>query len=128
MEQVESGAPSLLSDLVDGNLGAITAQTVYEAAKRGDALALDVVKSTAHYLGAGLASLINILNPDVVVLVGGVTNAGERLFEPLRYEITRRAFRPAVQACSIVPGELGGLAGVYGAAKVFLDRTATEID
>ena len=127
IEKVEAGAESMLASLVDGDLARVTAQTVYEAAQQGDALAHEVVRETAHYLGAGLANLLNIFNPDRVVIVGGVTQAGDRLFEPLRREVTRRAFKPAVQACEIVPGQLDGLAGVYGAAKAFLDQRAAGI-
>lgn len=122
VEQVESGSDSLLSDLVGGDLGRVTAATVYQAAKQGDAVADEVVRTTARYLGTGVANLLNVFNPDLVVIVGGVTQAGENLFEPLRREVARRAFKPAVQACRIVPGELGGLAGVYGAARAFLDQ------
>jgi glucokinase len=56
----------------------------------------------------------------VVVVCGGVTLAGDGLFVPLRREVARRAFRPAVDACRIVPGILTGTAGVYGAARAFL--------
>ncbi len=120
-EAIEAGAESAITLIVHGDLGQITAQTVYEAAATGDPLALEVVQETARYLGVGVANLINILNPEVVVICGGVTHAGERLFIPLKREVTRRAFRPAVQACRIVPGALPGTAGVVGAAKVFLD-------
>ncbi|MBA3522692.1 MAG: ROK family protein, partial [Gemmatimonadales bacterium] len=65
---------------------------------------------------------LNIFNPEVVVICGGVTLAGDHLFVPLRREVARRAFKPAVNACRIVPCELTGTAGVYGAAKVFLDQ------
>jgi glucokinase len=71
-----------------------------------------------------VANLLNVFNPEVVVVCGGVTQAGDHLFVPLRREIARRAFKPAVAACRIVPGELSGTAGVYGAAKVFLDARA----
>lgn len=122
IEAVEAGAPSSLSALV-GTKQPITAQTVYEAAQKGDELALEVVNDTAKFLGAGIANLLNIFNPEVVVVCGGVTLAGGHLFTPLRREVARRAFRPAVQACRIVPGELINTAGVYGAARVFLDQT-----
>jgi glucokinase len=82
------------------------------------------VHDTARYLGVGIANLINILNPEVVVVCGGVTRAGDRLFGPLRREVARRAFKPAVQACRIVPGALPGTAGVVGAAKAYLDAHA----
>jgi glucokinase len=80
-----------------------------------------VVQDTARILGAAIANLVNVFNPEVVVVCGGVTLAGESLFAPLRREVTRRAFRPAVEVCRIVPGALTGSAGVYGAARSFLD-------
>jgi glucokinase len=110
---------SMLSQMVNGQLERITAQTVYEASKRGDDVARDVVRETARYLGAGIANLLNIFNPDVVVIAGGVTQAGDALFEPLRAEVKRRAFKPAVDACRIVPGSLPGSAGVVGAVATF---------
>jgi glucokinase len=119
-EALEGGEPSVLSELVDGDLARITAQTVYEAAERGDAVARHVVRETAQFLGTGIANLLNIFNPEVVVVAGGVTHAGNALFEPLRAEVRRRAFRPAVEACRIVPGELPGTAGVAGAIAAFL--------
>ena len=122
VEALAAGGPSLLPSYVGGDLDRITAQTVYQAAHDGDELALEVVRETAKFLGAGVANLINIFNPEVVAICGGVTLAGERLFQPLEREVARRAFRPAVQACRIVPGALTGSAGVYGAARVFLDR------
>jgi glucokinase len=114
---------SLLVRMVNEQLDSITAATVYEAAKLGDEVALEVVRETSRFLGAGLANLLNIFNPHVVVLAGGVTQAGPALFEPLRKEVRKRAFRPAVEACRIVPGTLLGTAGVVGAVAAFLQQT-----
>jgi glucokinase len=122
VEAIEAGYESRLAGYVGGDLAAITAQTVYDAAHDGDELALEVVGDTARFLGAGISNLLNIFNPEVVVVCGGVTQAGDRLFVPLRREVARRAFKPAVAVCRILPGELVGTAGVYGAAKVFLDQ------
>jgi glucokinase len=118
-EALDDAETSLLRELVDHDLSRLTARVVYEASKRGDLVAREVVRDTARFLGAGLANLLNIFNPDVVVLAGGVTDAGDALFEPLRGEVRRRAFRPAVEACRIVPGALGGSAGVVGAVATF---------
>lgn len=123
VEGIEAGADTSLPELANGSLDAITAQLVYDAAAEGDEFALEVIQETAHFLGAGVASLINIFNPEVVVILGGVTLAGERLFAPLQAEVKRRAFRPAVEACRIVPGELRGTAGVYGAVAAFKVQT-----
>ena len=122
VEGIEAGVETTLPTYTGGDLAQITAQTVYQAAHDGDEFALEVVRDTAKILGAGVANLVNIFNPDVVVILGGVTLAGDSLFVPLRAEVTRRAFKPAVKACRILPGELPGTAGVVGAARVFRDQ------
>ncbi len=116
----------MLLELVDGDLEAITAVTVYEALVLGDVYAGEVMAETAKILGAGVANLVNVLNPDAVVIVGGVTRAGEYLFAPLRSEVRRRAFRSAEKVCRIIPGELPETAGVIGAAGLFLARHPLE--
>jgi glucokinase len=124
VEEIKAGAVSRLADYVGGDLRQVTAQTVYQAAHDGDQLALEVVNDTAKFLGVGIANLLNVFNPEVVVVCGGVTLAGDRLFDPLRREVARRAFKPAVSVCRIIPCELSGTAGVYGAAKVYLECCA----
>jgi glucokinase len=119
IEEIEAGTASSIPEYVDGDLSRVTAQVVYEASTDGDPLALEVVRDTARFLGAGIANLVNMLNPEIVVITGGVTRAGERLFAPLRVEVTRRAFQPAVEACRILPGGLPGTAGVFGAVATF---------
>ncbi len=124
VEAIEAGASSSIAARAGGDLAKISAQTVFEAAAGGDALADELVRDTARYLGVGIANLVNIMNPEVVVICGGVTKAGDHLFVPLRREVARRAFKPAVDACRIVPGALEGTAGVVGAAKAWLDQHA----
>src|SRR5688500_20376254 len=109
----------MLPAMVDGQLDKITAEIVYDAAKKGDGLANEIVRDTARYLRAGIATLLNVVNPDVVVIAGGVTRAGEALFAPLRTEVRRRAVSPAVEACRSVPAERPGTAGVVGAVATF---------
>ena len=119
VEGLQSDAASVLPEMVGGELSDITAETVYEAIVAGDLYAKDVMRETAKLLGTGIANLINILNPELVVISGGVTRAGEHLFEPLRAEVRKRAFREAADACRIVSSELGDMAGVVGAAATF---------
>jgi glucokinase len=116
---VREETASLLPSMVGGKLDSITAETVYKAAQQGDAVASEIVRDTARYLGVGIANLLNIINADVVVVAGGVTAAGDALFVPLQAEVRRRAFRPAVDATRIVPGQLPGTAGVVGAVATF---------
>jgi glucokinase len=116
---VREEGESVIPSMVNGKFEDITAQIVYDAAKAGDGVASEIVRDTARYLGAGIANLLNIFNPDTVVIAGGVTAAGDTLFVPLRAEVKRRAFSPAVHAAKIVPGELPGTAGVVGAVASF---------
>ncbi len=119
-------SPGILAQ-VGGDLSQLTAHAVYGAAKQGDPVAREVVRDTARFLGTGLSNLINIFNPDTVVLAGGVTQAGESLMEPLRAEVRRRAFKPAVDACRIVLGALPMSAGVVGAVATFKQQVLGTI-
>jgi glucokinase len=126
-ESLEGDADSIMLSLVEGDASRITAQTVFEASKRGDRAALEVVRDTAHFLGVGISNLINIFNPDIFVIAGGVTQAGELLFDPLRAEVRRRAFKPSVEACRIVAGALPLSAGVVGAVATFRAQTLKDL-
>ncbi len=119
IEGLDSGVQSLLPQLAGGDAQKITAELVFEAVVKGDGYATEVLHDTAKFLGVGLANLINILNPELLVIFGGVARAGDHLFVPLRSEIRRRAFQVAAEACRIVPSELAGRAGVIGAVACF---------
>ena len=121
VEAIESGEVTTLLERAGGDPGKITARTVYDAAHEGDELARELVHETAQFLGAGVANLVNVFNPEVVVVCGGVTRAGDLLFVPLRREVSRRAFKPAVKAVRIVAQQLEA-PGVFGAARVFVGR------
>lgn len=126
-EALVEDSGSVILVLAGGDPSRITAQLVYEAARVSDAIALEVVRDTARFLGIGIANLLNVLNPDMVVIAGGVTQAGDTLFEPLRAEVKRRAFKPAVDSCEIVPGLLPLSAGVAGAIATFRAQTFGEL-
>ncbi|MBP2018400.1 glucokinase [Symbiobacterium terraclitae] len=128
-EAVEAGESSLLTDLA-GSPDAISGETVKEALLRGDALARRIWDETMEILGAGLANVINIFNPQRIVLGGGITNYGDLLFVPVRRIALARAMRPLASAVEIVPAELGNDVGILGAAAVVLERleARTEVE
>ena len=96
----------------------VRAIDVYQAGLAGDQLALDVFESMGSYLGIALANLINILNPELIIIGGGVAN-GWKLFEtPMRQEIFKRAFAGPAARVKIVPAECGDDAGLLGAARL----------
>lgn len=118
-EGLDAGAVSMLSELAEGELDRITAAMVTQAARNGDAYAIGVLDETGRLLGSGVASLVNILNPDRVVLAGGVASAGDLLLRPLRAEVRRRAFPDSAEACVIAASREPELAGLRGAALAF---------
>lgn len=126
-EGIEAGVETILVELVDGDLDRLTAATIYEGVVLEDPYADEVMSETAKILGAGVANVINVLNPDVVVIAGGVTRAGHHLFDPLRSEVRRRAFRSAERACRILPAELPETAGLIGAAGAFKAATFDRV-
>ncbi len=123
VEGIEEGAVSSLTELAGRDPARITAEMVCEAADAGDRYANQVLLETARILGVAVANLVNLFNPDVIVMTGGVTRAGERLFQPLRREVGRRAFRSAFQACRILSAQRPETAGLVGAAGIFARTT-----
>lgn len=121
------GIRSQMLDLAGGNVDKVTCNMVFEAAKSGDSLALRLVEETGRYLGTGIANLLNIFNPDTVVIGGGVIQSGDALLAPIQAEVRRRAFPPIVDACRIVIGELPISAGVVGAVAAFKLQTLGSI-
>ncbi len=112
-------APILMS--LAGSIDKITAQIVIEATRRGDPIALKVWDETIVALGSCMVSVINIFNPRRIVLGGGVTHAGDLLFEPLRKQTRKHAIPMLGDICEIVPAELGDQVGVLGAVAVGWD-------
>ncbi len=102
----------------------LTAERVYDAGQRGDALALAVFKRFGMYLGAGLANLINLIDPEVIVIAGGVVNGWDLFALEMRRQVGERAFRATAQQVKIVRAECGDYAGLLGAARLAFDEIA----
>jgi len=121
-ERVARGVPTLIADLIGDDLERITAELVAEAADQGDTNAQEILAEAMNYLGIGVANLVNLFNPQLVVIGGGLTNTGEALFEPVRRAIDRCAFPKPAQTVRVVQAELGEHVGVLGAAAVALTQ------
>ncbi|MFN7994918.1 MAG: ROK family protein [Bryobacteraceae bacterium] len=101
-------------------LGAASAEEVVEAARRGDSRACEAVAETVRYLGMGIANLISLLNPEVVVLGGGLMQAGDLFLEPVRQAVLPWAQPYSAQQVRIELSQLGESAGLLGAARLAL--------
>lgn len=98
----------------------LTAQQIYDAGMGGDELALEVFRRMGVYLGIGLANLINILNPEMIVIGGGVVNGWDLFAKHMLQQVAERAFPLPAARVKIMPGECGDDAGLLGAAHLAL--------
>lgn len=98
--------------------GEITPYIVAKAAEAGDPVAKRIFTIIGEYVGMGLVSVINLLNPEKVIIGGGVAEAGDLLLEPIRKTVMERAMVVARESVEIVPAELGNSAGVIGASML----------
>jgi glucokinase len=115
-EQLEAGRESVVQRWVHNEYHNITAQMISEAYDQQDELAIEVLNETGSILGFGLSTAINLLNPELVIIGGGMSAAGERLLGPVRDTISKHSLKLASEACQVVVATLGGKAGMIGAA------------
>jgi len=116
IRRISQGEKSSLTEIVDCKVEDITAEKVSIAAQDGDSLALEVISKAATYLGVGMVNLVNIFNPEMIIVGGGMAKMGDLLLGPARRVVRERAFSLSAQAVRIVPAQLGDDAGVFGAA------------
>ncbi|MEI7542805.1 MAG: ROK family protein [bacterium] len=119
---IRAGARSIMTELVKGDISKITSKTVYEAMVQKDKTAIAVWAEFIKYLAAGVANQVNGLNPEVIVIAGGLINAGDELFTPLKEAVRKQTFALTFSAVKIVPAKLGALAGAIGAAGIVINE------
>jgi glucokinase len=110
---------NLLYKMIDGDLMKLEAKDIFDAAREGDAFSLELVDYEAEYLALGIANILNIINPEVVVLGGGVALAGDILLNPMREKMVKYALPVTLEELQIVQGVLGNEAGIKGAVGLF---------
>ncbi|MCF2671922.1 MULTISPECIES: ROK family protein [Fusobacterium] len=110
---------NLLYTMIEGNIAGLEAKDIFDAAKEGDVFSLDLVDYEAEYLAMGIANILNIINPETIVLGGGVALAGDILLNPLRKKLEKYALPVTLEDLKIVQGILGNEAGIKGAVGLF---------
>ncbi len=119
-EYIKGGKSTKFRELA-GVDGEITPYLVAKAAEAGDPVAKRIFEIVGTYIGLGLTSVINLLNPEKVIIGGGVAEAGDLLLEPIRKTIKERAMVVARDSVEIVPAQLGNTAGVIGASMLIAE-------
>ena len=120
--RIKEGVRTSILEYAEGDVEKVTAQAIHNAAEQGDSLAKELIAQTGYYVGVGLANLINIFNPELIVIGGGLSNIGDMLLEPAFKTAGERAYKEAFQAVRFASAELGRNSGVLGAAAFALQE------
>lgn len=120
--KIRGGSRTAIKGLVDGDLSAITPEIISKAALKGDRLSIDFWDTVGTRIGVTLAGIVNLLNPERIIIGGGVAEAGEPLFRSIRKTVKERALPVPRRAVKILRARLGNEAGVIGAAALFFSK------
>jgi len=126
-EAISAGKRTQILAIAGGDAESVEAEHVEQAARAGDPVAREIFSRAATYLGVGVANLLNLLNPARVIIGGGVSKAGDLLFDPVRRIARQRAFERPGRDAEIVPAALGDDSGPVGVAAVALQRTGVKL-
>jgi len=124
--ELRGGASSLALKLSGGKPSRITPELLMEAAHKGDVFARDKWREAAEHIATALKGVINLLNPELIVIGGGIAEAGSLLFRPLRKTVKQGAMRIQGKSVKILKAKLGNDAGVIGASVLVKQRLASR--
>ncbi len=117
-----SPKPAILAEIIADQWESLTAKDIARAAAAGDPFCRELIEETGFFLGVWLGSVISILDPEVIVIGGGVSRIGEPLFEAIRTEIPKRTINRCAAATPVLPAALERDVGIYGAAALVLSE------
>jgi len=112
--KIQQGRLTAIAEMVDFRLGSITPALIVRCAEQGDETALQVLAETGYYLGIGIANLVQLYNPEMLIVGGGIAQAGRWLFDPILRTVRARAHMVPASTCRILPSQLGDDAGIIG--------------
>ena len=121
-----NGTQSLIYDLVDGDINHITTDIVVQAARSGDSVAVEALQNVGEYLGIGVVNLINIFNPELIVLGGALSLANEFLMPAIENTVCESALEPSCEGVKFATSVHGEDACVMGSVALVLDDILRE--
>ena len=126
VDRIRKGASTVILNLANGDVSAVTAEVVAQAAEQGDPEARAILQEVGTKLGIAIAAIVNILNPEVVVVGGGVGKAFPLLRESISKAIVTWAQPLAAHSVQVVPSMLGEGAGLLGAVRLIFEQVVQE--
>lgn len=121
-KSIRAGARTMILRHAGGDPEKVEAKAIQTAAEKGDALARELIEQAGYYLGVGLANLLNMFNPQMIVIGGGVSNMGEMIFGPAFRTARERAYAAAYSAVTFAPAKMEDNSGILGAAAYAHDK------
>ncbi len=118
--KIQMGRQSVLIRDEDWPDWSVTPATIAEAAENGDEVAIETMEETAYFVGVGVANMISVLNPEMVIVGGGISQAGDVLWKPLLRTVDALSLTQSRRVCRVVPPELGDDAGIMGGVTLAL--------
>lgn len=118
-KKIRGGSPTIIKKLVKDDLSAITPEVISKAAKEGDRLSIAFWNAVGKRIGVTLSGIVNLLNPERIIIGGGIAEAGDMLLKPIRETVNKRALPVPRKAVKILKAGLGNDAGIIGAAALF---------
>ncbi|MBX4266246.1 ROK family protein [Clostridium estertheticum] len=115
---MEMNEPTTITENVDGNIDNLNAKIIFDCAKKGDKIAALAVDRLIKYLGIGIINIVNFIDPEIIVLGGGIAGAGQYLLDLITKEVLANKYYKDLPIAKIVLAQLGNKAGVIGAAMV----------
>lgn len=122
--KIQQGRKTKLSELADWDRFHLTPAIIAKAANEGDAVAIEVFEETGYYVGLCVANMINLLNPEMIVIGGGIAQAGELIMDPIRRAAYGCAVRSLSRSCKVVSADLGDNAGIFGGVALVLSEVS----
>lgn len=121
-QEIKKHPGSKIMDYAEGSIRKITGEVVARAAKDGDQLAQRILREIGRFLGVGLTNLVNIFNPELIVIGGGVIEGDTIILTEAKKVVSKKALQPNRDVVKIVPSKLGNSAGLLGAAALVLEN------
>ena len=119
-ERLKLNEDNLLYKEINGDLEELEAKNIFDAARKGDQFSKDLIEYESDYLALGIGNLLNIFNPECIVISGGISLAGDEILIPVKEKLKKYTLLPALENLEIKTGVLGNEAGVKGAVALFI--------
>ena len=110
----------MLYERTEGRIDKLEAKDIFDCAKAGDDFSMEVVDYASNYLAMGIGNLLNIINPEIIILSGGVALAGDLLLDRVKENLKKYAMTVVLKNLEIRQGTLGNDAGIKGSTALFV--------